>query len=58
MSQRTEVRIDGARRALGWTPATSLARGMTVCEEWLRQEGYLPPAEAAMELPRASRVAG
>src|SRR5262249_3792773 len=42
MPQHTPVRIDPARRVLGWSPATSIEDGMEVCEAWLRREGHLP----------------
>jgi nucleoside-diphosphate-sugar epimerase len=58
MSQHTTVRIDHARQVLGWSPATSLADGMDVCEAWLRREGCLPPLPHTMEAPRARRNAG
>jgi nucleoside-diphosphate-sugar epimerase len=65
MTQRTEVSIDKARRLLGYTPRVSLAEGMDRCEQWLRQQGYLPPilggpdqgevvAMASRERPTAS----
>ncbi len=43
MTQRTEVRIDKARRLLGYTPHLSMVDGMHRCEQWLRQEGHLSP---------------
>jgi nucleoside-diphosphate-sugar epimerase len=58
MSQRTAVRIDHARRLLGWTPATSLDEGMAVCEGWLRRQGHLPPGGRALDPPGMERVAG
>jgi nucleoside-diphosphate-sugar epimerase len=58
MSQRCAVRIDHARRVLGWSPATPLERGMAICEDWLRREGYLPPVERRIEAPRERRIAG
>ncbi len=42
MTQRTTVSIELARRALGWTPRTSLQAGMSHCAAWLDQQGYLP----------------
>lgn len=45
MSQHSAVSIERAERVLGWRPATSLEAGMRVCEDWLRQEGHLPPGE-------------
>ncbi len=58
MSQHCAVRIDRARQVLGWSPATSLAQGMAVCEDWLRHEGHLPAVERPIEPPRARRIAG
>lgn len=43
MRQRTEVRIEKARRLLGYAPRIPLEEGMRRCEKWLRQEGYLAP---------------
>ena len=36
---RTRVRIDEARRVLGWEPRFSFARGMELTEEWARWAG-------------------
>jgi nucleoside-diphosphate-sugar epimerase len=33
---KTRVRIDKARRLLGWEPAFSLERGMELTAEWAR----------------------
>ena len=44
----TTVSIDKARRGLGYVPAVSFEDGMRRCEAWLRREGYLPPAAAAV----------
>ncbi len=51
MTQRTEVSIDKARRLLGYTPRVPAADGMRRCEQWLRDQGHLPPvpAETAAE---------
>jgi nucleoside-diphosphate-sugar epimerase len=38
---RTRVRIDKARRVLGWEPAFSLARGMELTEAWARWAGLV-----------------
>jgi nucleoside-diphosphate-sugar epimerase len=40
---RTRVRIDKARRLLGYEPAFSLARGMELTEQWARWAGLLEP---------------
>lgn len=39
---RTQVRIEKARRLLGYTPAFDLARGMALTEAWARWAGLLP----------------
>ena len=57
MTQRTEVSIDKARRLLGYTPRVSLAAGMGRCEQWLRQQGYLPPILGGAEQEEAATVA-
>lgn len=44
MPARTLVSIVKARQLLGFTPQTSFGTGMKVCEAWLREEGFLPPA--------------
>jgi nucleoside-diphosphate-sugar epimerase len=41
---RTRVRIDKARRLLGYEPAFSLDRGMRLTEAWARWAGVVPPA--------------
>jgi nucleoside-diphosphate-sugar epimerase len=58
MSQRCAVRIDRARQLLGWSPETSFERGMTLCEDWLRREGHLPPEDGPVESPRVRQIAG
>lgn len=57
MRGRTTVRIDKAKRVLGWTPCTSLDAGMARCEAWAQDEGLIPPRGASVTAPREPRVA-
>lgn len=41
---KTRVRIDKARRLLGYEPAFSLERGMELTEQWARWAGLLEPS--------------
>lgn len=54
MTQQSRVSIEKAKRIFGYAPRFSLAAGMRSCEEWLRQEGYLPtqPNERIALRPR------